>query len=51
MDRQSLFVETPGTILVELCVDAVTRGDDELMALARPLLMLLRYHEMKTRDE
>jgi hypothetical protein len=47
MDQQPLFTETPGQVLTELCVDAVTRGDEELMALARPLLTLVRYHERR----
>ena len=48
--QQPLFIETPGTILTELCVDAVTRGDEELMALAMPLLTIVRYHAMKMQE-
>ena len=47
MEQSELFVETPGTILTELCVDAVTGGDSELMAIARDLLALVHYHDRK----
>jgi len=46
-EQTELFIETPGQVLTELCVDAVTRSDEELMALARPLLTLIRYWESK----
>jgi hypothetical protein len=46
-EQTQLFHETPGQVLTELCVDAVTRSDEELMALARPLLTLIRYWESK----
>jgi hypothetical protein len=49
--QQPLFIETAGTILTELCVDAVTRGNEELMQLARPLLTIVRYHESKMLGE
>ena len=48
MQQSELFIETHGTILTELCVDAVTRSDPELMAIARDLLTLVRYHDRKT---
>ena len=43
----SLFRETPGEILTELCVDALTRDEPELRAIASDLLVLVRYHASK----
>lgn len=46
-EQLQLFVETPGSVVTELCVDALTRGDDELRKLAGALLTLIRYHERR----
>jgi len=41
------FTETPQEVLTELCKEAVTSGDDELMAHGRALLTLVMYHALK----
>ncbi|MEN6535453.1 MAG: hypothetical protein ABFD89_17450 [Bryobacteraceae bacterium] len=39
-----------GDAIRELCVDALTRDDDELRAIASDLLVLVRYHEQKAKS-
>ena len=51
MQQQQLFDETPGSVLTELCVDALTRGDSELMAIASDFLVLVRYHASKQQQD
>jgi len=47
----NLFRETPGDVLTELSVDALTRDDAELRAIASDLLVLVRYHEQLQRTQ
>jgi len=43
-----LFGEVTGELLTTLCVDALTRSDDELRRVARAFIGLVRYHDART---